>query len=39
MGAISGHDYTSKKARIKLMVLLASGITNKEDIQFEFDKH
>jgi len=39
MGAISGHDYTSKKARIKLMVLLASGITNKNDIQIEFDKN
>lgn len=29
-GAINGKDYTSKKARIKLMITLASGYENKD---------
>ncbi|WP_022666167.1 asparaginase [Desulfospira joergensenii] len=35
-GAITGHDYDSKKARIKLIVLLASGIESKDDLQQAF---
>ena len=35
-GVITGHDYDSKKARIKLMVLLASGVDSKEHIQQAF---
>ncbi len=37
-GAINGHDCSGKKARIKLMVLLASGI-EKDGIQAEFDRY
>ncbi|MDD9304952.1 MAG: asparaginase [Desulfobacter sp.] len=35
-GVITGHDYDSKKARIKLIVLLASGIETKEALQQAF---
>lgn len=35
-GVITGHDYDSKKARIKLIVLLAAGIKSKETIQQAF---
>jgi len=37
-GAINGHDYSSKKARIKLMVLLAGGV-NGGDLQTKFDAY
>lgn len=35
-GAIPAFDYSAKKARIKLAVLLASGITDKEEITKHF---
>ena len=35
-GVITGHDYDSKKARIKLIVLLAAGIDSKEALQQAF---
>ncbi len=35
-GAIQGFDYAAKKARIKLMLLLASGIESKSEIQKAF---
>lgn len=35
-GAIPGHDYDSKKARIKLIVLLASGVESPGEIQEAF---
>ena len=35
-GVITGHDYDSKKARIKLIILLASGIESREEIQQAF---
>lgn len=35
-GALMGHDYTSLKARIKLMVLLASGMDHSETLQHAF---
>lgn len=35
-GAIHGHDYMPKKARIKLMVLIASGLSE-EDIRKKFE--
>lgn len=38
MGAINGYDYMPKKARIKLMTLLASGI-GEENIQSKFDEY
>lgn len=37
-GAINGRDYSSKKARIKLMVLLAGGV-NGGDLQNKFDAY
>ncbi|PIE72637.1 MAG: L-asparaginase [Deltaproteobacteria bacterium] len=36
VGAITGHDYDSRKARIKLMVMLAAGITSREKLQQAF---
>lgn len=35
-GAIPAYNYSAKKARIKMAVLLASGITNKEEIAKHF---
>ncbi len=35
-GVITGHDYDSRKARIKLLVLLAAGITEKRRLQAAF---
>ncbi len=35
-GALKGKDYDSKKARIKLAVLLAAGITSPASLQNEF---
>lgn len=37
-GAIPAYDYSAKKARIKLAVLLASGITSKEEITKHFQE-
>ncbi|HMM38323.1 MAG TPA: asparaginase [Desulfovibrio sp.] len=35
-GVIAGHDYSSHKARIKLSVLLASGVDSSQDLREAF---